>query len=260
MVDKLYKPTNADLILLDELSQPNTLLEIWSGLHSRIRVVVYDESWNQISEKDKVHWPRGDFFRAGLVRRISEDEFVKMFGEISRHFARHLDVITPQGRALLEANRARLDKIKATKAEEQTKADRLVICAYASGWGGGRNAGRTYCALLRVLRETDNRLYVKPVMTARDITDGTGSFYGQSPVHGRDNEQYVSRNDILVDPATEDQFRSLVRLDDERMTSTANIKQREEDELAPIRKRWEDLRKQQAVMFEEMEQDILKPK
>lgn len=255
MTAKPHKWTKSELLLLDELAQPYTLLETASGMHSSISVGHYDENWKRVEDNDKVRYPYRDFWK--LVTEIADQDYPK-YGRQRTAFWLHLYVINDAGRAVLEANRAAIAKIKADKAAEAAQADRLVIVGYNRGWGGGHGAGRTYCQLLRVLRETDNRLYVQPVMSARDVTSGYGSYYGHSPVHGRNKDQYVDRADVLVDPATEAQFRALVALDDDRMASAQSVNQREADELAPIKRRWEDMRKQQAAMFAEQEQEILK--
>lgn len=255
MAEKPHKLTKSELLLLDELSKPFSMLETTSGMHGSISVSYHDENWKRLDEKDKVRWPHREFWK--LVTEIPEPDYPK-YGRGQRPFWLRLYLINDAGRAALEANRAALDKIKATMVQEQAQVDRFVIVGYNRGWGGGHGAGRTYCQLLRVLRETDNRLYVQAVMSAHDVTNGYGSYYGHSPVHGRNKDQYVDRADVLVDPATEAQFRALVALDDDRMASAQSINKREEDELAPIKKRWEDSRKQQAAMFADMEKEILK--
>lgn len=257
MAEKPHKWTKSELLMLDELAQPYTLLERTTGMHSGLSVSHYDENWKRSEEREKTRHPHRDFWK--LVDEIADQDYPK-YGRQRTAFWLHLYVINDAGRAVLEANRAAIDKIKADKAAEAVQADRLVIVGYNRGWGGGHGAGRTYCELLRVLRETDNRLYVQPVMNARSITNGYGSYYGHSPVHGRTKDQYVSREDVLVDPATEAQFRALVALDDDRMASAQSINQREEEELNPIKARWNDSRKQQAAMFADMEQEILKRK
>lgn len=256
MAEKPHKLTKAELFLLDELAKPYAMLETTSGMHSSISVSYHDENWKRLDEKDKVRWPHREFWK--LVTEIPESDYPK-YKRGERPFWLHLYLLNDAGRAALEANRATLEKFKQAEADERAKAERLVIVGYSRGFGGGYGGRRKFGALVRVLRETDNRLYVVPVATASKYSDGA-VYYGTTAVRGRGKDQYVEKDDILVDPATEDQFRALVLLDDERGANADRINKAERDELEPIRKRWEDSRKQQAAMYAELEQDLIKGK
>jgi len=256
MPEKPHKLTKSELFLLDELSKPFSMLETTSGMHSSISVSYHDENWKRLDEKDKVRWPHRDFWK--FVTEIPETDYPK-YGRGQRPFWLRLYLLNDMGRAALEANRPALEKFKQAEADERAKAERLVIVGYSRGFGGGYGGRRKFGALVRVLRETDNRLYVQPVASASKHSDGA-AYYGSTAVRGRGKDRYVEKDDILVDPATEEQFRALVLLDDERGATTDRINKAEQDELAPIKKRWEDSRKQQAAMYEELEQGLIKGK
>jgi len=111
--------------------------------------------------------------------------------------------------------------------------------------GGTNHQHSKFESLCRVIRQTGKRCYVE-LVEARS----RGGFV--DGVHGyEDTGQYVNKTDIMVESATIMLFRKLVELEKQQKEWLAALSRQEEEELAPIHKRFVDRRVQRFAQFDD---------
>ena len=118
---------------------------------------------------------------------------------------------------------------------------------------GGTNPHHSkFESLCRVVRQTEKRCYVE-LVEARS----RGAFV--DGVHGyEDTGQYVDKADIVVEDATIMLFRSLIELEKQQKEWLAALNRQEDEELAPVRKRFADRRGQKFAQFDDEVREVVK--
>lgn len=166
--------------------------------------------------------------------------------------------VSEEGRQFYDKHKPALQDFLDQEEAKKQAVDRLIVVKEVDGVHRGwstRSHKRKYLALLRVIRETDKRLYVEIVANCNGDKNPSQYTCG---VQGNRKNYYVSRDQVVLDGVTEDAFARLVAFENERDAHFSGLKSKEEEEIAPIRQRYADRRKQAEAMFEDEEAEVLR--
>lgn len=162
--------------------------------------------------------------------------------------------ISRRGAEIYAENLERFREYERKEQEKREAAKRLIVISSRDRYSGNRK----YAALCEVQRETGKRVYVKVIRRFDGESESSWAITMGLPIDGRGDNQYISKDDITIDNASEDLFSRLVSVEKEKIEDQARLKQEMEDELEPIRERYRQRREQQEAMYEDMESDILR--
>jgi len=142
--------------------------------------------------------------------------------------------------------KALLEKMQTKLTEERATVERLVIIGPKSGHQSDRHA----CALVRVIRETESRLYVELVEhTAKDVYD----FY---LIQGRSPHHYVDRNQVWRDGVTEAQYRKIVEIENVIVAEKRALRSERDRAIQEIRDRFKERELQQSAEHADLLGDV----
>lgn len=162
--------------------------------------------------------------------------------------------ISRRGAEVYAENLERFREYERKEQEKREAAKRLIVISSRDRYSGNRK----YAALCEVQRETDKRVYVKVIRRFDGESKSSWAITMGLPIDGRGDNQYISKDDITIDNASEDLFSRLVSVEKEKIEDQARLKQEMEDEIEPIRERYRQRREQQEAMYKNMESDILR--
>jgi len=222
--------------------------------------------------------------RAGFTRSLSalnssidgKDDYDRFIATLERqrnpfHFSELLYFLTEAGLEYWKTEgRAEMERLRAEAAEKRESADRLVLLGVQSRISPqlpkhvqdavragiplpslDRKLVRPY-ALVRVVKETANRLYVEDVEYVRK---GQGSVYGI--IEGRAPNMYVSKEHVMLDNATRPGVAKVLDMDAEYVDEAQKVMLDAIERILPIL-READLRlKQKAAGHDDMMKELL---
>ncbi len=143
------------------------------------------------------------------------------------------------GKEMLAAMQAKL-------TEARANVERLIIIRPKTGHQSDRNA----CALVRVIRETESRLYVELIEhTAKDVYD----FY---LIQGRKPHTYVDRNQVWRDGVTEAQYRKIVEIENHIVAEKKALRSERDNAIQEIRDRFKERELQQSAEHADLLGDV----
>lgn len=139
-----------------------------------------------------------------------------------------------------------LAALQAKLTEARANVERLVIIGPKTGHYSDRHA----CALVRVIRETESRLYVELVEhTAKDVYD----FY---LIQGRKPHTYVDRNQVWRDGVTEAQYRKIVEIENHIVAEKRALRSERDNAIQEIRDRFKERELQQSAEHADLLGDV----
>lgn len=169
--------------------------------------------------------------------------------------------INAAGRKLVEQNRAKIEAKLAKQKAEDSKSERLVIIRKFTSRESYFGIESKIAGLFRVTRQTGKRLYGEVIEKA--VKDSWWSSYGFS--HGGPGmrgatEVYVEAEHVVVDPATPEMYKAMLKAEAELM---ADLKEKEEamtKEIAEIERRYRQRAIQSMAQTSDMMQEAGVPR
>ncbi len=168
---------------------------------------------------------------------------------IRRRTKGSLYAITDEGRRVLEALRPQLLRIQEERSAPIDQG-RLVAVADCD-WGELRKPGVS--ALCKVIRETEQRLYVVPVIVnhGRFAQNDAPLDVFHPLIRGNRKSKYVERSDVVAEVSSVEHYRQMLNATWAFQESLKNATDQMQAEIAPIQQRFEQRRAQLLAQLED---------
>lgn len=120
------------------------------------------------------------------------------------------------------------------------------------GWRGERKPGVS--ALCKVIRETEQRLYVVPVINNYEGSLGKTERLPTEfhpLIRGNQKSKYVERSDVVAEVSSVEHYRQMLNATWAFQDSLKNATDQMQEEIAPIQQRFEQRRAQLMAQLED---------
>jgi len=145
--------------------------------------------------------------------------------------------------------RGKMEAFMAKRQAEKYAVDRLVIIQPIS-----KETDRKAGMLVRVIRETEKRLYIETVHKS-----DTG-VYTFNYITGSGRGSYVSKRQVWMDGVTKEQYLCIVSVEDRIVADKKKMRLQREDELDEVRQKYVDRFRQKEAEYDDMLLDVLNKK
>lgn len=172
----------------------------------------------------------------GWVNRVKSPEGAAWYSTYYVFTKNARDYWNAEGKALYE-------KLMAEEAAKRAKVERLCIIGYKDSRKRERS-DRNAMMLVRVIRETEKRLYV-------EIVESVSKYGHYDIVEGNRDKYYISRDQVWKDNVTEDYYSRVVAVEDGIVAEKNALREQRNAEIDEIKKRYADREKQRQAEFDD---------
>lgn len=233
----IWLTDHPNCLLISSSSLSHTSIEFEEPRQSDGTFIPYNGDDNySIPKNTGIHL----LLRAGWIKEVNK----RAYGDKVFSWYDHPYEIIEAGKKIANELRSEQEEEDRKKLEDRSKVERLI--AIRSD-GYDHHEFETLCL---VTRETSKRLYVEVVKKR------PGSYF--SPTSGYGENMYVNRDQLSADNITEKTFDRLTVLEKNQKKWEKELDEQLEAELEPIRKRYEDRKKQNAHQFKDEIKEIIK--
>jgi hypothetical protein len=208
-------------------------------------------------------------WQRGYIRQLNKESFEKRLAVIAEEkgvevppyldgrsffgWKDYIHGITKDGREYLEANRDRLNAYFERKRLSEEQPTYVVMKNREGYWGNRIIKG--VGIILRVVRETPSRIYVKPITD--DEVKQLGLKHYDPRVNGSSGDTWVDRADVMMVGVSLETYAKLLDVTRDYMDSRSRTQKRMEDEIAAIKSKYQSAELQNEAMVDDMFREIL---
>lgn len=203
-----------------------------------------NHQWWEMNIAPKCHDTCHKLWAWGWVNRVEKPESAAWYNTYYSPTRSALQYWKAEGEALY-------DKLMSEEAEKRAKVERLCIIGKKTERlrdGSDRKAEM----LVRVIRETEKRLYI-------EIVDSVSQYGSYDIVEGNRDKMYITKDQVWKDDVTEAYYRRVVDVEDGIVAEKTALRSERDDAIAAIREQYGSRTKQRDAEYDDRLRELDAP-
>jgi hypothetical protein len=193
----------------------------------------------------------GNFYNWGWINAIAKPPEEKDSGGRAGIFAWYDKpyLLTRQGRDYwITTGETEYNRLTQIEADQRAKVERLVAIRKLKSYH--RDGDRLTGMLVRVIRETDSRLYIEAV-------DGVSCLGGYEFMQGRGGNYFIDRDQVTLDGVTQEKYAELVAVENHIQAERRALQDEEVRAIQDVRDRFKDRKIQTQAEYDSRIRGVL---